>query len=409
MTTQQNVGVERDPARRTPSMALAVDVPDVSIVMPCLNEAETVVQCVTAAKAALREAGLIGEVIVADNGSSDGSPEVARAHGAVIVPVAERGYGSALIGGITAARARFIVMGDADASYDFRATPAFVERLRAGADLVVGCRLASGGGRILPGAMPFLHRWLGNPMFSALARLWFGAPVHDIYCGLRGFSKELFQRLDLRCTGMEFATEMVIKASLLGARIDELPITLSPDGRTARTAHLRTFRDGWRTLRFFLLCTPGRLFVAPGLLLVSLGLLAAALALPGITIGGITFDAHTLLVGSLALVVGYQTLLFAVIAQTFAVSEGLLPQRRWFARLKRWLGPGLWLTTGVGALVAGSVLIAVAVNMWRNTGFGRLDYAETMRIVVPGVTLTSLGFQTLLNGFVVDLLSLKRR
>lgn len=225
---------------------------EVSVVMPCLNEADTLAACIAKARRALDGARISGEIVVADNGSTDGCSAIASELGARVVPVAVRGYGSALMGGIEAARGRFVIMGDADDSYDFGELPRFVEGLRAGTDLVQGCRLPGGGGRILPGAMPFLHRRWGNPMFSFLARRWFGAPVHDVYCGLRGFRKDLYHQLDLRCTGMEFATEMILKASLHGARIVETPITLHPDGRRAHRPHLRTFRDGWRTLRFFL-------------------------------------------------------------------------------------------------------------------------------------------------------------
>jgi hypothetical protein len=219
-------------------------------------------------------------------------------------------------------------MGDADESYDFGEIPSLVERLREGYDLVQGCRLGAGGGRILPGAMPRLHRWIGNPMFSRIAHVWFRAPVHDIYCGLRGFTKALYLRLDQRCTGMEFATEMIIKASLLGARIGEVPITLHPDGRKQHPPHLKTFRDGWRTLRFFLLCTPRRLFLRPGLILLALGLAGYTVAMPGLTLGGMTFDAHTLLFASLAVICGYQSMLFAFIAKTFAISKACCRQIR---------------------------------------------------------------------------------
>src|SRR5262245_32245392 len=225
--------------------------PELSVVIPCLNEADTIGTCVEKAQRALREAAIVGEVVVADNGSTDGSREIAARLGARVVAVAERGYGNALMGGIAAARGRFVLMGDADDSYDFLELPKFVARLREGHDLVQGCRLPAGGGTVRPGAMPFLHRYLGNPLFSMLARWWFAAPIHDVYCGMRGFRKAWYERLGQRCTGMEFATEMIVKSSLFGASIAEVPITLHPDGRRAHAPHLRTFRDGWRTLRFF--------------------------------------------------------------------------------------------------------------------------------------------------------------
>src|SRR6185436_5200450 len=256
-------------------------------------------------------------VVVGDNGSTDGSQEIAAAHGARVVHVAARGYGSALMGGIAAARGRYVIMGDADDSYDFLEVPKFVERLRQGYGLVQGCRLPSGGGTVLPGAMPPLNRWFGNPALSFLARWWFRTPVHDVYCGMRGFSVEAYRRLDLRCTGMEFATEMIIKASLHRERIADVPIALHPDGRKAHLPHLRTFRDGWRTLRLFLLFTPRWLFLVPGALLIALGLLGYLVALPGVTVGGVTFDVHTLLVASLALLAGEQAIAFALFAKTF--------------------------------------------------------------------------------------------
>jgi len=224
---------------------------EVSIVMPCLNEADTLAICIEKAQRAFTKCGVKGEVVIADNGSTDGSPEIARSMGARVVHVAAKGYGNALKGGITAARGKYVIMGDADDSYDFLEVPKFIEKLRAGFDLVQGCRLPSGGGRILPGAMPHLHRWWGNPMFSLMVRNMFWAPIQDVYCGLRGFTKDLYERLDLRSPGMEFATEMIIKSSLYNVRITEVPITLHPDGRKAHAPHLKTFRDGWRTLRFF--------------------------------------------------------------------------------------------------------------------------------------------------------------
>ena len=382
---------------------------EVTVVMPCLNEADTLATCIRKALAAMRNAGIAGEVVVADNGSTDDSPAIARAEGARFVRIADRGYGAALMGGIEAAHGRFVIMGDADDSYDFGEVPTFVERLREGYDLVQGCRLESGGGRVLPGAMPRLHRWLGNPMFSRIARRWFRAPVHDIYCGLRGFTKTLYQNLDQRCTGMEFATEMIIKASLSGARIGEVPITLHPDGRRSHSPHLNTFRDGWRTLRFFLMCTPRRLFLMPGLTLVVLGIAGFTVAMPGMTLGRMTFDAHTLLFASLAVICGTQSMLFALIAKTFAITEGVLPPDPRIDRFARILPLERGLLLGLATALLGGVMLAAAVNEWRVHDFGRLDYAETMRVVVPGVTLAVLGYQTILSSFFLSLLSMRRR
>jgi glycosyltransferase involved in cell wall biosynthesis len=382
---------------------------EVSVVMPCLNEADTLAVCIRKARAALEQAGISGEVVVADNGSSDDSVEIAQREGARVVPVKVPGYGAALMGGIDAARGRFVIMGDADDSYDFGELPKFVEQLRAGHDLVQGCRLEAGGGRVLPGAMPFTHRWFGNPMFSVLARRWFHAPVTDIYCGMRGFKRDLIARLDQRCTGMEFATEMVIKASLVRAQIAEVPITLHPDGRRSHPPHLKTVRDGWRTLRFFLWYSPRQLFLIPGLVLIALGVLGYALAMPGVTIGPMTFDAHTLLFASLAMIAGYQSGFFAVFAKTFAITEGLLPPDPRFERFQRLVTLERGLAAGAIGCAVGLAILLAAVNQWRVQDFGRLDYARTMRLVVPGVTLSVLGFQTVLGCFFLSLLGLRRR
>jgi glycosyltransferase involved in cell wall biosynthesis len=383
---------------------------EVSVVMPCLNEADTLETCIRKAQHAMREHGIAGEVIVADNGSSDGSQAIAVRSGARLVNVARRGYGNALMGGIDAASGRFVIMGDADDSYDFLEIPHIVAKLREGFDLVQGCRLPAGGGRILPGAMPFLHRWLGNPMFSLLVRRWFRAgSIHDVYCGLRGFTKDLYDRLALRCTGMEFATEMIIKASLFQEKIAEVPITLHPDGRRSHPPHLKTFRDGWRTLRFFLMYSPRWLFLIPGAGLMLLGLVGYAVAMPGLTWYGVTFDAHTLLISSLAILSGYQTILFAIFTKTFAVSEGLMPEDRHYTRFYRLVNLERGLAIAALALLIGVALLLGALNQWRLTGFGRLDYAHTMRLVVPGVTLTALGIQTVMSSFFVSILGMKRR
>ena len=382
---------------------------EVSVVIPCLNEADTLAVCVRRAQLALTRSRIAGEVIVADNGSTDGSDAIAAQLGARVVAVPERGYGSALMGGIAAARGKFIIMGDADQSYDFLEIPNFVERLRQGDELVQGCRLEAGGGKVLPGAMPFLHRRLGNPLFSLMARKWFGAPVRDVYCGLRGFSKDLYTRLGQRCTGMEFATEMIIKASLSGARISEVPIVLHPDGRAAHAPHLKTFRDGWRTLRFFLLFSPRWLFLLPGLALIALGLAGYAVAMPNLRIAGIVFDAHTLLFASLAIICGYQSILFAVFTKIFAIAEGLLPPDRRMTRLFELVNLEKGVAAGAAAMFFGLALLAVAVGQWKARDFGRLDYSQTMRWVVPGVTLTTLGFQTILSSFFMSVLGMKRR
>ncbi|MBN2475558.1 MAG: glycosyltransferase [Pirellulales bacterium] len=377
--------------------------------MPCLNEADTLAICIDKAQHTMREHGIVGEVVVADNGSTDGSVEIATQMGARVVPVEDPGYGNALMGGIEAARGRFVIMGDADDSYDFREIPQFVQRLREGYELVQGCRRPSGGGRILPGAMPWLHRWWGNPMFSFLVRKFFRAPVHDVYCGLRGFTKNLYDRLNLRCTGMEFATEMIIKASLYGEKTAEVPITLHPDGRTSHPPHLSTFRDGWRTLRFFLMYSPRWLFLIPGLVLILFGLLSYAVAMPGLVIMGVGFDAHTLLFGSLAILLGYQSIVFAVFARTFAVGEGLMPEHLHLKRFFRVVTLERGLFVGSVALAVGLALMLAAVNHWRQQGFGALDYAHTMRSVIPGMTLSALGFQTILSSFFVSMLEMRRR
>ncbi|MFP6623733.1 MAG: glycosyltransferase family 2 protein [Myxococcota bacterium] len=381
---------------------------ELSVVMPCLDEADTLGTCIAKAQRAMSEHGIRGEVIVADNGSRDGSTEIAERAGARVVHVAERGYGSALMGGIAASRGRIVLMGDADDSYDFLEIPAYVDKMRDGYDLVQGCRLPRGGGRVLPGAMPFLHRWLGNPLLSALVRLMFGAPVTDTYCGMRAFSRKLYDRLDQRCTGMEFATEMIIKSTLYDARIGEVPITLHPDGRRAHGPHLRTFRDGWRTLRFFLLFSPRWLFLVPGLLMILVGLAGYATVLPGLRIGGVELGAHSLLVASLAILLGYQSLLFAVFSKTFAITTGLLPEDRRMSRFFEIVNLERGLLVGCGSLVLGIGLIGIAAREWQLEGFGPLDYAQTMRWVIPGVTLAAVGFQTILSGWFVSILGMNR-
>ncbi len=376
--------------------------------MPCLNEADTLAICIKKAQKAMAEHGIVGEVIVADNGSTDESVEIAQQLGARVVAVTEKGYGNALRGGIASSRARFVIMGDADDSYDFREIPRFVERLREGHDLVQGCRLPRGGGRVAPKAMPWLHRWIGNPFLSWLVRTMFRSNISDVYCGLRGFTRTLYDDLDLRSDGMEFATEMIIRSTLYGRDIVELPITLHPDGRVQHTPHLRTFRDGWRTLAFFMLYSPRWLFLMPGFATVLVGLVGYGLAMPGASVLGATLDAHTLLFASLAIVMGYQSVLFAFLAKVFAVGEGMLPEDTRLTRLFGVFRLEHGLFVGAAMLATGSILLGWALVSWQQVAFGRLDYADTMRKVIPGVTLAALGFQTVLASSFVSILGMRR-
>src|SRR6266568_1904633 len=343
---------------------------EVSVVIPCLNEEDTLARCVEKARRALREHNIAGEIVVADNGSTDSSRAIAERQGTRVIMVNEPGYGSALMGGIAVANGRFVIIGDADDSYDFFEIPKLVEKLREGFDLVQGSRLPAGGGSVRRGAMPFLHRWVGNPFFSFLVRKWFHAPINDVYCGLRGFTKAMYERLDQRCTGMEFATEMIIKASLHGEKIAEVPITLYPDRRTSHAPHLKTFRDGWRTFRYFLMCSPRRLFLVPGSAFIAFGLLGYLLALPGLSIGRGSFDAHTLLFASLSILCGYQCVLFAIFAKTFATTEGFLPPDRHLERFFEVVNLEKGLVVAALAVLAGGSLLLVAVWQWWLTGFG---------------------------------------
>lgn len=382
---------------------------EVSVVLPCLNESETVVACVEKALAGLAAAGVVGEVIVADNGSTDGSQELARAAGARVVAAPERGYGAALLAGIAAAQGRYVIMGDADDSYDFREIPRFVAKLREGYDLVQGCRLPSGGGIIEPGAMPFLHRWWGNPMFTSMARRWFRAPVDDVNCGLRGFSREFQARLRQRCTGMEFANEMVIKMALAGARIANVPITLHVDGRTKHPPHLRTWRDGWRTLRFYLLLSPRWLFLLPGLGLMLAGALAFIAGFFNVTLGPARFAESTMLFGSLFVSTGFQLVLFAVFTKVFAINEDLLPADPRLLRTFRALSLESGMLAGGIVAATGIAILAGAVLEWRAAAWGNLDLATMLRTVVPGALLALLGVQAFFGSFFLGILGMQKR
>jgi glycosyltransferase involved in cell wall biosynthesis len=363
---------------------------EVSVVIPCLNEAETLASCIEKAHIAMRDAGIDGEVVVADNGSTDRSPEIAVAFGARLLSIPRKGYGAALMGGFSQAYGRYLVMADGDASYDFAHVPRFVGPLRNGADLVMGNRFKGG---IAPGAMPFLHRYLGNPVLSFLGRLIFGAKCGDFYCGMRGLSKEAFEHMHLSTTGMEFASEMVVKATLAGMRVEEVPTTLSPDGRS-RSPHLRTWRDGWRGLRFLFLYSPSWLFLYPGLLLMALGLGGSLWLLPHRRyIGAVSFDVDTLVYTLGAILIGFQAIVFACFAQLYGVMAGLLPRRSW---IEKWL-PHVTLERGliVGALLtlAGLAETLYGVHLWRLTGFGELNTAGMLRITLPSACAMLLGVE----------------
>jgi glycosyltransferase involved in cell wall biosynthesis len=381
---------------------------ELSIVMPCLNEAGTIARCIEKAGLGLQRAGVPGEIIIADNGSTDGSQAIAKNLGARVVPVKEKGYGSALRGGIRAALGEWIIMADADGSYDFSEADRFAKKLREGFDLVVGCRLPAGGGRILPGAMPWKNRWLGNPVLSFIGRFFFKCPAHDFHCGMRGFTRAAFEKMELQTTGMEFASEMVIKATLRKFKISEVPITLHPDGRS-RPPHLRPWRDGWRHLRFMLLYSPRWLFLAPGLLLSALGIIfAAALSVNDIKIGGVELNVGTLMMACMAVVVGFQLVAFAFFTRVFAIAEGLLPEDPRLTRVFKIFTLEKGLAAGLAVLLAGMILLLRALWLWKQAHFGLLpSMEENLRRLIPAATLMILGIQGVFSSFFMSVLGLK--
>ena len=394
------------PEARAPAPATAAPAIELSVVLPCLNEHETVALCVEKALATLDEARISGEVIVADNGSTDGSISLAQAAGARVVHVAEKGYGNALKGGILAARGAYVLMADADDSYDFRHIPRFVEQLRRGSDLVMGNRFTGG---IEQNAMPFLHQYLGNPVLTAVGRLFFRSPCRDFHCGLRAFRKDSYQRMDIRSTGMEFASEMVVKASLLCLQISEVPTTLSPDGRS-RPPHLRTWRDGWRHLRFLLMYSPRWTFLYPGILLMVLGLAGAAFLLPGPrVVYGIGLDVHTLLYAFVAVLLGFQLVAFATFTKVFAITEGLLPEDPRLTRVFRYVTLETGLLVGGLLMLLGAAGSIWAVSHWARQSFGALDPRQMLRFIMPSVFALTLGVQITTSSFFLSILGLRRR
>ncbi len=379
---------------------------ELSIVMPCLNEAETLAACIRKARLGLERAGVQGEILIADNGSVDGSQKIAEDLGARVVPVAEKGYGSALRGGIEAARGTYVIMGDADDSYDFSRIEELVAKLREGFDLVMGNRFAGG---IDPGAMPWKHKWIGNPILSFIGRLFFHSNAGDFHCGLRGFRKDAYERLQLRTTGMEFASEMVVRASLMQLKIAEVPIHLHKDGRS-RPPHLRSWRDGWRHLRFMLLYSPRWLFLMPGAILFAASVLLALWLLPGgRQIGGAVLDIHSLLVATFLAIAGYQIVVFALFTKMFAVTEGFHGSHTHLTRVPRFVSLETGVIGGLLLIVAGIVWLVVAVLGWRRVGFGQLDPRVTMRQVIPAGALLTFGVQTIFASFFLSILGLKRK
>ena len=375
---------------------------ELSILMPCLNEAETLAICIRKARSYLAESGVIGEVVVADNGSTDGSQEIALAEGALVVPVPRRGYGAALLGGIEAARGKFVIMADADDSYDLTALGPFVKGLRGGADLVMGNRFKGG---IAPGAMPFLHKYLGNPVLSWLGRLFFRSPIGDFHCGLRGFDRKRIKALGLRSTGMEFASEMIVRAALAGYQVVEVPTTLKPDGRS-RAPHLRTWRDGWRHLSFLLMYSPRWLFLYPGLALLLIGIIAGILLFPsGVVIGGIGLDIHSFIVTSSLLIMGTQAISFAALSRKFAAAHGLMPDSRFSGFLNAMTLERLLLLAAV-LFFAGFYGLLACTWQWAAVGFGPLEYSSMLRELILSMTSLAMGVQIGFSAFLSSILDI---
>jgi hypothetical protein len=380
--------------------------PELSIVLPCLNEAHTLATCIEKIQRTLRKEHIRGELLVADNGSSDGSPAIAESMGVRVVHVQPEGYGCALMGGIAAAEGKYILMGDCDESYDFSHIPRFLDKLREGYDLVMGNRFQGG---IAPGAMPALHRYIGNPLLSLLGRLFYHTPCRDLHCGMRAFSKSAYLKLGMRSTGMEFASEMVVKASLLGLPMAEVPTTLSPDKRGC-SSHLRTWRDGWRHLRFMLLYSPRWLFLYPGIVLILAGLCTGAWLLPQArTVHGVSFDVHTLLYAMVAVLIGFQAVAFSVFTKIYASQAGLLLDDPRLERVLQIITLETGVGTGILLMLVGIAGSIYAVHIWGSHHFGPLHASITLRTVIPSVTALTLGCQITLFSFFLGVLGLLRK
>jgi glycosyltransferase involved in cell wall biosynthesis len=379
---------------------------ELSIVMPCLNESETLAACIDKAIGFMEKHHIAGEVVIADNGSSDGSQTIAAVHGARVVPVPVRGYGAALIGGIRAARGRYVIMADADDSYDLVHLMPFVEKLRDGYELVMGNRFQGG---IAAKAMPLLHRYLGNPVLTGIGRLFFRSPIGDFHCGIRGFDKAALLKLDLQTTGMEFASEMIVKATLNKLRMAEVPAALSPDGRS-RPPHLRSWHDGWRHLRFLLVYCPRWLFLYPGLLLMGLGLIVMAMLMPGPRpVGGVVFDIHTMLYAAMGVIVGFQIVAFAFFSKVYAMKTRLIANHERQEKILQLFTLERGLILGIAFCLVGLTASVYAVFTWGSVSFGPLQPVQMMRITIPSLTCLCVGIQMVFASFFLSVLDIKHQ
>jgi glycosyltransferase involved in cell wall biosynthesis len=379
---------------------------ELTILLPCLNEAETLAACIEMGLSFLATSGVSGEVLVADNGSTDGSQDIALAAGARTISVSTRGYGAAILGGIAAARSRYVVMGDADLSYDLAHLMPFLLELRGGADLVMGNRFKGG---IAEGAMPFSHRYVGNPVLSRLGRIFFRIKISDFHCGLRGFDRQRIVDLHLRTTGMELASEMIVKSALAGYRITEVPTTLARDGRS-RPPHLRTWHDGWRHLRFLFIYSPRWLFLYPGLALIALGLAGVAVLLPGqVRIGAIRLDIHTFVAACMAVLIGLQSVTFAIVARRYATLRGLLPASRRYVRVLRVLSPDKFLAGGAALFLLSFGGLLWCVGQWAGTDFGSISDPRILRVLLLSFTGAAAGVQLVLLAFLSSLIEVPQR
>ena len=380
--------------------------PEVSIVIPCLNEAETLARVIRKALAGFERMGVAGEVVVADNGSSDGSQQIAVDEGARLVHVPQRGYGAALHGGISAAYGEFVVMGDADDSYDLGSIDEFLTHLRAGADLVMGNRFA---GRIMPNAMPWLHKWLGNPVLSWLGRVLFNSTVGDFHCGLRAFRKSAWEAIALQTSGMEYASEMVIKAAIFGQRIVEVPITLYKDGRS-RPPHLRTWRDGWRHLRFMLAYAPNWVFFFPGALMSIIGALTVIWLVPGVqVVGNVMLDINTMVIAASVFLLGIQVMLFGILAKQYMTTRGLIPTSARFTKINRVISIEYGLVISLVILAIGIWFVAQVFGVWQSSGFQFLNTQSSARMTLIGGSLMILAGQVGFTSILVSILGLDIR